>query len=161
MNIVILQGNLTRDPELRFTPKNDPICEVGIAVNKKWKGPDGTPRESVYFGELQIWGPRGEAFSKYHKKGSPCLIRGELTLDEWTDKTSNEKRTKTRIKVEDWSFVGAKQDKDSGDAPAAAPRQQQTPREYQLKRPAPAPAQQQPMHEVTQDELENMDSIPF
>lgn len=134
MNIVILKGNLTRDPETRFLQSGAAVTEFGIAVNKKWKDREtNETREEVYFAECVMWGARGEAFAKYHRKGDQSLIHGELKNDSWEDRETGKKMSKTRINVNEFDFVGGR--RDDGD------QRQQTGRTVQ-SRPAPRPPQQ-------------------
>lgn len=107
-NKVILMGNLTRDPELRYTPNNMPICKFGLAVNRRFKdGQSGEWKEEPTFVDVTIFGARGEAFSKYHTKGKPCFIEGSLRLDTWEDKNGGGKRSKLYVVADTWEFVGA------------------------------------------------------
>lgn len=104
MNIVILKGNLTRDPEVRQTSGGVSVCSASIAVNEKVKRGDKW-EDDVTFINLTIWGARGEAFAKYHKKGSPALVHGKIKVDQWEDKTTKEKRTGVKVVVQEWEFV--------------------------------------------------------
>lgn len=134
MNVVILKGNLTRDPETRFLQSGAAVTEFGIAVNKKWKDRDtGEAREEVYFAECVMWGARGEAFGKYHHKGDQALIHGELKNDSWEDKETGKKMSKTRINVNEFDFVGGR--REDGE------QRQQTSRTVH-QRPTPRPSQQ-------------------
>lgn len=105
-NKVILMGNLTRDPELRYTQSNMPICKIGLAVNRRFKdGQSGEWREEATFVDVTIFGKRGEAFAKYHTKGKPAFIEGELRLDNWEDQ-QGQKRSKLYVVGNEWQFVG-------------------------------------------------------
>ena len=106
-NKVILMGNLTRKPEVRFTPGGMAICKVGLAVNRRFKDQSGNWKEEPTFVDVTIFGKRGEAFAKYHDKGKPAFIEGELRLDQWEDKQSGEKRSKLHVVGNEWQFVGA------------------------------------------------------
>jgi single-strand DNA-binding protein len=106
-NKVILMGNLTRDPELRFTPSNMPICKFGMAVNRRFKdAQSGEWKEEPTFVDVTIFGSRAEPFAKYHSKGKPCFIEGELRLDTWEDKNGGGKRSKLYVVANTWEFVG-------------------------------------------------------
>jgi single-strand DNA-binding protein len=106
-NKVILLGNLTRDPELRYTQSNMPICKIGLAVNRRFKdGQSGEWREEPTFVDVTIFGKRGEAFAKYHTKGKPAFIEGELRLDNWEDQ-QGQKRSKLYVVGNEWQFVGS------------------------------------------------------
>lgn len=115
MNVVLLKGNLTRDPEVRFTSNNNAICNCSIALNRRIKRNDQW-EDDVTFVEFSIWGSRGEAFAKYHRKGSQALIQGRLQLDQWEDKASGEKRSKLKVVAEEWEFVGSRPNADSSEA---------------------------------------------
>jgi len=107
-NKVILMGNLTRDPELRYTPNNTAICKIGLAVNRRFKdGATGEWKEEPTFVDVTIFGARGEAFQRFHTKGKPAFIEGSLRLDTWEDKNGGGKRSKLYVVADNWEFVGA------------------------------------------------------
>jgi len=107
-NKVILMGNLTRDPELRYTPNNTAICKIGLAVNRRFKdGQTGEWKEEPTFVDVTIFGARGEAFQRFHTKGKPAFIEGSLRLDTWEDKNGGGKRSKLYVVADNWEFVGA------------------------------------------------------
>ena len=107
-NKVILMGNLTRDPELRFTQANMAICKVGLAVNRRFKdNQTGEWREEATFVDVTIFGKRGEAFEKYHKKGQTAFFEGSLRFDTWDDKNTGQKRSKLYVVADNWEFVNA------------------------------------------------------
>src|SRR5690606_10054060 len=101
-NKVILLGNLTRDPELRVTPKGTAICQFGLAVNRKFRDASGSTREEVTFVDIEAWDKQGENISKFCTRGSPLLVEGRLKLDQWDDKTSGQKRSKLKIVLENF-----------------------------------------------------------
>jgi single-strand DNA-binding protein len=105
-NKVILMGNLTRDPEIRYTQNNMAICKIGLAVNRRFKDRQTEEwREEATFVDITIFGKRGEAFAKYHSKGRPAFIEGSLRFDTWEDKEGN-KRSKLYVVADEWQFVG-------------------------------------------------------
>lgn len=104
-NKVILVGNLTRDPELRYTPKGVAIAKIGIAVNRKWTGEDGQLREETTFVDVDAFGKQAETIGQYMKKGRPILIEGRLRLDTWEDKQTNQKRSKLGVVLESFQFL--------------------------------------------------------
>lgn len=107
-NKVILMGNLTRDPELRYTQSNLAVCKVGMAVNRRVKDSQTDQwREEATFVDVTIFGKRGEAFEKYHRKGSMAFIDGELRFDSWEDKESGQKRSKLYVVANNWEFVSS------------------------------------------------------
>ncbi len=106
-NKVILMGNLTRKPEVRFTQGGTAICKFGLAVNRRFKDQSGEWKEEATFVDITFFGKRGEAFAKYHDKGKTAFIEGSLRLDQWDDKTSGDKRSKLYVVGDDWQFVGS------------------------------------------------------
>ena len=114
-NKVILMGNLTRDPELRYTASNMAVCKVGMAVNRRVKDQQTDQwREEPTFVDVTIFGKRGEAFEKFHKKGASAFIDGELRFDQWEDRESGQKRSKLEVIVDDWNFVGGREENQGG-----------------------------------------------
>jgi single-strand DNA-binding protein len=105
-NKVILVGNLTRDPELRYTPKGLAIAKIGLAVNRNYTTESGEKKEEVTFVDLDAFGRQAETLAQYMKKGSPLLVEGRLRLDQWDDKKTGEKRSKLGIVVEGFQFLG-------------------------------------------------------
>ena len=106
LNKVMLIGNLTRDPELRVTPKGTAICTFSIAVNRKFKDESGGEREEVTYVDIEAWGKSGENISKYVTKGRPLFVEGRLRLDQWEDKTTKEKRSRMKVVLENFQFLG-------------------------------------------------------
>ncbi len=114
-NKVILMGNLTRDPELRYTQSNMAVCKVGLAVNRRVKDQQTDQwREEPTFVDVTIFGKRGEAFEKFHKKGASAFIDGELRFDQWEDRESGQKRSKLYVVANNWEFVGGRQEREGG-----------------------------------------------
>lgn len=119
MNNVNLLGNLTRDPELRFTPSNNAVCEFGVAINE---GKDKTT-----FVDVTAWGKTAEFVNQYWHKGKQIALTGRLTLDQWDDKQSGQKRSKLKVTAERAFFVGPKDggqrapDRDSAPVQRSAP----------------------------------------
>jgi single-strand DNA-binding protein len=121
-NKVILMGNLTRDPEIRFTQNQMAICKVGLAVNRRFKDSQTDEwREEPTFVDVTIFGKRGEAFEKYHRKGASAFLEGELRLDTWEDKNSGAKRSKLYVVANNWEFVGGSRDGGGGGQPQREP----------------------------------------
>ena len=125
-NKVILMGNLTRDPELRYTPKGTAIAKIGLAVNRVWTTETGEKKEEVTFVDVDVFGRTAENVGQYMRKGSPILIDGRLRLDQWDDKQTGQKRTKLGVVAETVQFLGAGTrppgDGPSAPTPASAPR---------------------------------------
>ena len=104
-NKVILAGNLTRDPELRYTPKGTAITKFGLAVNRTWKNEAGETKEEVTFVDIDAFGRQAEVIAQYVKKGRPLLVEGRLKLDQWEDKNTHQKQSKLRVVLEGFSFL--------------------------------------------------------
>jgi single-strand DNA-binding protein len=122
-NKVILMGNLTRDPEVRTTPSGQSVTGFGLAVNRTWRGQDGSTQEKVSFIDCVAWGKTGEVIAQYMHKGSPLLVSGRLEQRSWEQ--DGQKRNKVEVIVEDFNFVGGGNANGNGgsfsSAPAAAP----------------------------------------
>ena len=108
LNKVFLIGNLTRDPELRVTPKGTAICSFGLAVNRQYRDESGTARDETTFVDIEAWGKQADLVARYLAKGAPAMIEGRLKLDEWTDKTSGQKRHRLKVVLENVQFLGAR-----------------------------------------------------
>ena len=106
LNKVLLMGNLTRDPELRVTPKGTPICQFSLAINRQFKMESGESREEVIFVDIEAWGKQGETIAKYMTKGRPLYVEGRLRLDQWEDKNTKEKKSKMKDVLEQFQFLG-------------------------------------------------------
>src|SRR5512137_1138811 len=119
-NQVILIGNLTRDPELRYTPKGMAIAKFGLAVNRTWKTETGESREEVTFIDIDAFGRQAETLCQYVKKGSPLFVEGRLRLDQWDDKQTGQKRSKLGVVLEGFQFLGGPRSEGGTDAPRAA-----------------------------------------
>lgn len=123
LNKVMLIGNLTRDPELRQTPKGTAVAQFGLAVNRNFRGEDGQSREETTFVDIEAWGKQAETISRYLTKGRPVFVEGRLKFDQWEDKNGGGKRSKLRVVVENFQFLGGRQDGEGGGGePVAPPR---------------------------------------
>ena len=122
-NKVILAGNLTRDPELRYTPKGTAIARLGLAINRKWKSETGEMKEEVTFVDVDAFGKTAETIAQYLKKGRPILMEGRLRYETWEDKQTNQKKSKLGIVLENFQFIdsGAGRGGDGGSNRPAAP----------------------------------------
>src|SRR5215204_1171758 len=120
-NKVLLMGNLTRDPELRYTPKGTAVAQLGLAVNRQWKTESGETKEEVTFVDIDAFGRQAEVIGQYLKKGRPIFIEGRLKLDTWDDKQTNQKRSKLKIVLESFQFLdGGRPDGGAAGAAGAA-----------------------------------------
>ena len=106
LNKVLLMGNLTRDPELRVTPKGTPICQFSLAINREFKAESGEKREEVIYVDVEAWGKQGETIAKFVTKGRPLYVEGRLRLDQWEDKNTKEKRSRMKVVLEQFQFLG-------------------------------------------------------
>jgi len=123
-NKVILIGNLTRDPELRYTPKGVAIAKIGLAVNRSWRdSASGELKEEVTFVDIDAFGKQAETLGQYMKKGSPLMVEGRLRLDTWEDKQTNQKRSKLGVVLESFQFLDSRSNREPGnpDAPRSRP----------------------------------------
>lgn len=107
-NSVQLIGNLTRDPEVRYTPKGAAVAEFSLAINRKYKAESGEQREEVTFVDCTAWAKTAELIGQYCKKGNPLFVTGRLTTDSWEDKQTGQKRSKMKVTVENMQFLGGK-----------------------------------------------------
>jgi len=106
-NKVLLMGNLTRDPEVRYTPKGTAIANLGLAVNRVYTTDAGEQKEEVTFVDIEVWGRQAETAGQYLSKGRPVFVEGRLKLDSWEDKESGQKRNKLKVVAERVQFLGA------------------------------------------------------
>jgi single-strand DNA-binding protein len=113
-NKVILAGNLTRDPELRYTPNGKAIAKLGLAVSRTWKTEAGETKEEVTFVDIDAFGRTAEVIGQYLKKGRPVLVEGRLKLDTWEDKNTHQKMSKLKVVLETFSFLDSRGDGSGG-----------------------------------------------
>ena len=106
-NKVLLVGNLTRDPELKSTPSNQSVAQIGLAVNRNYQTKDGEKREETTFVDCEAWGRTAEVMCQYLAKGRPVLVEGRLKLDQWQDKDGNN-RSKLKVVIENFQFLGGR-----------------------------------------------------
>jgi len=150
-NKVIIAGNLTRDPELRYTPKGTAVARIGLAVNRVYTTESGEKKEEVTFIDVDAFGRQAEVIGQYMKKGRPLLVEGRLKLDSWEDKNTKQKQTKLKVVLESFSFIDSK----GGDA---SPGVAEAPRS---SRPAPSPAAPPPPSDAGDSEPPQDDDVPF
>jgi len=166
LNRVLLIGNLTRDPELRVTPKGTAICQFGMAISRKFKDEAGNEKEEATFVDVEAWGKPGELIAKYCAKGRPLFIEGRLKFEQWDDKTTQQKRSKLKIVVENFQFLGGRDageaspgedagpayERNSGEVSVPGAQRQAPPRSFTARPSRPAP---QPQHDI------NDEDVPF
>jgi len=142
-NRVLLMGNLTRNPEIRYTPSGTAVSDLGLAVNESFKNKAGETVEQVCYVDVVVWGRQAETSAEYLKKGSPVFVEGRLQLDQWENQ-QGEKRSKLRVRADRVQFLGSpSKDTEYAAAPAVS--------EPPVENTAPAPAP-----EVADD-----DDVPF
>ena len=149
-NKVIVAGNLTRDPELRYTPKGTAVARLGMAINRSWKNETGETKEEVTFVDIDAFGRQAEVVAQYLKKGRPVLVEGRLKLDQWEDKNTHQKQSKLKVILESFSFLDSRgTDAGGGDSPRPRPA---APAQAPSSSPAPAEPDAPPAEE---------DDVPF
>lgn len=154
LNKVMLMGNLTRDPEIKYTPKGMAIANFGIAINRVWSNEAGEKQEEVTFIDIEMFGRKAEVVGEYFKKGKPIYVEGRLKLDSWDDKTSGQKKSKLKVIGETFEFLGGREGGASGGGESGG--------ENRPQRPAPgkpAPPPKRPPADPDLDAPE--DDIPF
>ena len=107
-NKVILMGNLTRDVQVRYTPSGSAVAELGLAVNRDYKNGNGEKVAETTFVDVTVWGRTAEIAGEYLAKGRSVMIEGRLTTDQWEDKQSGQKRSKTKVVCENMTMIGGK-----------------------------------------------------
>ena len=139
-NKVVLVGNLTRDPELRYTPKGTAIARIGLAVNRTWRTETGEQKEEVTFIDVDAFGKQAETISQYLKKGRPLLVEGRLKLDQWEDKQTQQKKSKLGVVLESFQFLDSGNREGGGsEAPRSRPAAVSKPAAAAPDSDAPAP----------------------
>lgn len=145
VNKVILIGNVTRDPEVKFTSKGSAVTDIGLAINRTFTLDSGEKREETTFVDIELWGRLAEIAGEYAKKGRPVYIEGRLRMDTWEDKTSGQKRSRLKVVGENLQLLGSRSEStsrshggdDSHDAPpqrsSAPPRRPVTPPPAELE----------------------------
>lgn len=109
-NKVMLMGNLTRDPEVRYTPKGSAVADLAIAVNRVYTADNGEKREEVTYVDVVLWARLAELAGQYLSKGRPVFIEGRLQMDSWEDKQTGQKRSRLRVVGEVMQFLDGKRD---------------------------------------------------
>ena len=149
-NKVILAGNLTRDPEMRYTPKGTAVARFGLAINRNWKNENGEAQSEVTFVDVDAFGRQAEVICQYMKKGRPLLMEGRLKFDQWEDKNTHQKQSKLRVVLESFSFI------DSRPAEGGAATAQSS-----ATRTAAAPASAGPEPVEAEPPPQEQDDVPF
>jgi single-strand DNA-binding protein len=138
-NKVILAGNLTRDPELRYLPKGTAVAQFSLAVNRTWKSESGEAKEEVNFIDVEAFGRQAEVIAQYMRKGRPLLVEGRLKQDSWEDKTTHQKKSKLKVVLEGFTFIDSKGPEGGSSSPDAPRRPAAAPGAPAASKPADAP----------------------
>ena len=108
LNKVQLMGNITRDPEVRYTPKGTAVTDIGLAINRNYSTDDGDRREETTFVDITFWGRQAEVIGEYMKKGRPLYVEGRLQLDQWEDKNTGQQRSRLKVIGDNFQFLGGR-----------------------------------------------------
>jgi single-strand DNA-binding protein len=146
LNRVLLIGNLTRDPELRYTPKGTAVTDFGLAVSRIYSGEDGEKKEETTFVDVTLWARLAEIAGQYLKKGRPVFIEGRLQLDTWDDKQTGQKRSRLRVVGENLQLLGSRPE---GEASSSVP----APRRPSAAAPPSRPEPRDPDLDVEPDDI--------
>jgi single-strand DNA-binding protein len=147
VNKVILIGNVTRDPEVKFTSKGSAVTDIGLAINRNYTLDNGEKREETTFVDVELWGRLAEIAGEYAKKGRPVYIEGRLRMDTWEDKASGQKRSRMKVVGENLQLLGGRTggpapsagaDHESYDSAPAAPRRSAPPQPQRQVAPPPS-----------------------
>lgn len=162
LNKVMLIGNLTRDPEIRYTPRGQAVADIGLAVNRVYNTETGEKREEVTFIDITLWGRTAEIVHQYCKKGRPLFVEGRLQLDTWDDKQTGQKRSKLKVIGDGIQLLGSRDGGGGGEGNASSgsgggggnyssppPQQRQAP----PSRPSPSAS--------SEPDYEDEDQVPF
>ena len=128
-------GNITRDIEVKYIPSGAAVCQFSVAVNRTWNNKAGEKQEETTFLDVEAWEKQAEVIAQYCKKGSSIYVEGRLKSEQWDDKTTGQKRSKLKIHLEQFQFIGGKQEaaeKPQADKPKAAPARQPKPTDPDL-----------------------------
>ena len=158
VNKVMLLGNITRDLEVRYTPKGTAVCDLGMAVNRIRTGDNGERIEEVTYVDVTLWGRQAELAGQYLSKGRSVFIEGRLQLDQWDDKTSGQKRSRLRVVGENMQFIGGQGGSNQG---GGAPRPQATTPQQQPEQSSPPPQSNQGGAAAADSFDNDDDDIPF
>ena len=168
-NKVMLMGNLTRDPQMKYLPSQTAVCEIGLASNRRFKTATGEDREEVLFVDCTAFGRTAEVINQYCQKGKPIFIEGRLKYDSWEDKNGGGKRNKITVVIDTFQFIGGRDDApsgggdDYGDEGGGGGRSQRA--APPARRSAPPPRREAPKEPAaepfSEEEQFGDDDIPF
>src|SRR5208282_1598178 len=142
-NKVLLMGNLTRDPEVRYTPKGTAVGELGLAINDSYKAQDGTIKEMVTYVSIEVWGRQAETCKQYLTKGRPVFVEGRLRLDTWEQE--GQKKSKLKVVADRVQFLGSPSGRSGGSySGGGEQRSASPPPSGESARPAPSVSEEAP-----------------
>ncbi len=147
LNKVMLIGNLTRDPEVKYTPKGSAVTDIGLAINRYYTLESGEKREETTFVDVTFFGRNAEIIKQYCTKGKPLYVEGRLQLDTWDDKQSGQKRSKLKVMGDSLQLLGGRQggsEGGGGEEYSETPRGGGSPARSSGPRPTPPPARPRP-----------------
>jgi single-strand DNA-binding protein len=139
LNRTLSIGNLTRDPELRSTPKGTPVTEISLAINRYRVDDEGHKSEEVTYVDVTLWGRLAEIGAQYLKKGNSVFVEGRLQLDTWDDKQSGQKRSKLRVVAENLQLLTKREESQAASSGAPAAPGPPRPAVPQRSQPVPTP----------------------
>jgi single-strand DNA-binding protein len=157
VNKVILIGNVTRDPEVKFTSKGSAVTDVGLAINRNYTLDSGEKREETTFVDVELWGRLAEIAGEYAKKGRPIYIEGRLRMDTWEDKASGQKRSRLKVVGENLQLLGGR----SEGGPARPSTSSGPSSGEEDRHDSPPPRRSAPPSRATAPSTESDDDIPF
>ena len=152
LNKVLIMGNLTRDPELRYTPKGTAVADIGLAVNRRVSDGNGNWSDETTFIDVTLWGRQAELAQQYLTKGRGCFVEGRLQLDTWDDRETGKKRSKLKVVGENLQFLPDGRGSSGGGGGGGAPSGQQPQRSQGTPQGASA---------APPDDYQEEDDIPF
>ncbi|KAB2640747.1 MAG: single-stranded DNA-binding protein [Verrucomicrobia bacterium] len=163
LNKVMLIGNLTRDPELRYTPKGTAVADITLAINRIWNNEQNVRQEETIFVEVTLWGRQAELAQQYLSKGRLAYIEGRLQMDTWDDKETGKKRSKLKVIGETLQFLPDGKGSSGGGGGSGGGSHQQAPQQQGNRPPPqrPGPSQQQGASAAPADHFAEEDDIPF
>ena len=155
LNKVMLIGNVTRDPEVKFTPKGSAVADLGLAINRSYTNQGGEKVEEVTYVDVELWGRLAEIAGEYAKKGRPIFIEGRLRIDSWEDKQSGQKRSRLKVVGEGMQLLGGRSG--GGGGGGGGDEEGDGPPPQKFSKPAYKPASRPAPPSSAQDD----DDIPF
>lgn len=150
LNKVMLIGNLTRDPEVRYTPSGKAVADISLAINRVWNNDQGQKQEETTFVDVTLWGRQAELAQQYLSKGRGIYLEGRLQMDSWDDKETGKKRTKLKVVGDNLQFLP-----DGRSAAGGAPQQRASAPQQQRSGPPQGGSAAPP------DDFQEEDDIPF